>query len=40
MRMMSRRLAQLAACTVFVAFSAPHGAAPMTVKGEVVDLAC
>jgi len=40
MRMMSRRLAQLAACAVFVAFSAPLGAAPMTVKGEVVDLTC
>ena len=41
MRMMSRRLAQLAACAVFVAFSAPLGAAaPTTVKGEVVDLTC
>ena len=40
MRMMSRRLAQLAACAVFVAFTAPLGAAPTTVKGEVVDLAC
>ena len=40
MRMMSRRLAQLAACAVFVAFSAPLGASPLTVKGEVVDLAC
>ena len=40
MRMMSRRLAQLAACAAFVAFSAPLGAAPLTVKGEVVDLAC
>jgi hypothetical protein len=40
MRMISRRLAQVAACAVFVAFSAPLGAAPLTVKGEVVDLAC
>ena len=40
MRMMSRRLAQLAACALFVAASAPIGAAPLTVKGEVVDLAC
>ncbi len=40
MRMMSRRLAQLAACAVFVAASAPLGAASTTVKGEVVDLAC
>jgi hypothetical protein len=38
--MMSRRLTQLAACAVFVAASAPLGAAPVTVKGEVVDLAC
>ncbi len=40
MRMMSRRLAQLAACAMFVAVSAPLGAAPTTVKGEVVDLTC
>ena len=40
MRMMSRRLAQLAACAVFVAFTAPLGASSTTVKGEVVDLAC
>ena len=40
MRMISRRLAQLAACAAFVALSVPLGAAPVTVKGEVVDLAC
>ncbi len=39
MRMMSRRLAQLAACAVFVAFSAPLGAAPLRpsrVKSSIV----
>jgi hypothetical protein len=38
--MMSRRLALLAASAVIVAASATLGAAPVTVKGEVVDLAC
>ena len=31
---------QLAACAAFVAAATPLGAAPMTVKGEVVDIAC
>ena len=34
------KLVQLAACAAFVAASAPLGAAPVTVKGEVVDVAC
>jgi predicted lipoprotein with Yx(FWY)xxD motif len=34
------RLVQLAACAAFVAASTPLGAAPTTVKGEVVDVAC
>lgn len=40
MRIISSRLVQLAACAAFVAFSAPLGAAPATLKGEVVDQAC
>jgi hypothetical protein len=40
MRIISSRLVQLAACAAFVAASAPLGAAPATVKGEVVDQAC
>jgi hypothetical protein len=40
MRSISNRFVHLAACAAFVAFSAPIGAAPLTVKGEVVDLAC
>ena len=34
------RFVQLAACAAFVAASTPLGAAPVTVKGEVVDQAC
>ena len=34
------RLVQLAACAAFVAAATPLGAAPVTVKGEVVDVAC
>jgi hypothetical protein len=40
MRSISNRFVHLAACAAFLAFSASLGAAPMTVKGEVVDLAC
>ena len=34
------RFVQVAACAVFVAASTPLVAAPVTVKGEVVDQAC
>jgi hypothetical protein len=41
MRMISpSRLVQLAACAAFVVASVPLSAAPVTVKGEVVDQAC
>jgi hypothetical protein len=40
MRSISSRFVHVAACAAFVAFLAPVGAAPLTVKGEVVDLAC
>jgi hypothetical protein len=40
MRLISSRLVQLAACAAFVAAGAPAAAAPVTVKGEVVDSAC
>lgn len=40
MRLISNRLVQLAACAAFVAAGVPAAAAPVTVKGEVVDSAC
>jgi hypothetical protein len=40
MRLISNRLVQLAACAAFVAAGVPATAAPVTVKGEVVDSAC
>jgi hypothetical protein len=40
MRLISNRLVQLAACAAFVAAGVPAAAAPVTVKGEVVDAAC
>jgi hypothetical protein len=40
MRLISNRLVQLAAGAAFVAAGVPAAAAPVTVKGEVVDSAC
>ena len=40
MRLISTRLVQFAACAAFVAAGVPAAAAPVTVKGEVVDSAC